>query len=649
MKKLNHINLIDKRFIRTIFCMAFVLAFSSFISLAEEQAQIENPPAEATTAPPAQATARPAEAAQAATQPANPAKTEPGQQQKNMTPEELFNQPVSLDLRNIDILEALKYLANKGNLNIVSTKNVSGRVSLTLNNVPLKDVFDLTLRSNDLAYTKIGDVYNVMSQAEYKALYGKNFYDLRQVKVLRLKYAPPEQMFTMLEALKSEIGRVLVDQESGNILIMDTPERIEDLELALAQFEKQNNVEIFVLKYAKAKDVEEILKTRLDIKKVGSVKADERNNQLIVQAFAERMQEIRRLIAELDKPTKQVLIDTKIVKIDLTDELDTGITWEGLFNLGGKTTYLGSYPFSNIPAGSSTPGFTTRSAVLQNLGGNIGSYPFSGTTTNLAASTKTVLGQDMHVGLISSDVDFDAMINYLNTITTTRLLSNPKLLVVNNQEAKIHVGNREAYVTATTTQGQTTSTIAEEVTFVDIGIQLSVTATINDDGFITMKIRPEISSVARTLTTPTNNKIPIINTSLAETTVMMKDGTTLLIGGLRSENDTESIQGVPGLSKLPFIGNIFKNSVVTKERVELLIVMTPHIVSGMSMDVGNDRFLGDKAGKDYEEYPPLAPRKDLLPEAQQPPIEPKPYRDYTGFQEKPDNELLIKGHRYEPK
>ena len=361
MKKLNHINLIDKRFIRTIFCMAFVLAFSSFISLAEEQAQIENPPA--------QATARPAEAAQAATQPANPAKTEPGQQQKNMTPEELFNQPVSLDLRNIDILEALKYLANKGNLNIVSTKNVSGRVSLTLNNVPLKDVFDLTLRSNDLAYTKIGDVYNVMSQAEYKALYGKNFYDLRQVKVLRLKYAPPEQMFTMLEALKSEIGRVLVDQESGNILIMDTPERIEDLELALAQFEKQNNVEIFVLKYAKAKDVEEILKTRLDIKKVGSVKADERNNQLIVQAFAERMQEIRRLIAELDKPTKQVLIDTKIVKIDLTDELDTGITWEGLFNLGGKTTYLGSYPFSNIPAGSSTPGFTTRSAVLQNLGG----------------------------------------------------------------------------------------------------------------------------------------------------------------------------------------------------------------------------------------------------------------------------------------
>jgi len=627
MKKLTHINLIKKIFIWGIFFTAFILVFSSFVSLAEERAETDNPPQDAA------------------------ASVEAGQGQKNMTVEELFSQPISLDLRNIDILEALKYLANKGNLNIVSTKNVAGRVSLTLNNVPLKDVFDLMLRSNNLVYIKVGEVYSVMTEAEYKVLYGKNFYDLRQVKILRLKYAPPDQMFTMLEALKSEIGRVLVDQESGNILLMDTPERIEDMELALGQFEKQNSIEIFVLKYAKAKDAEEILKTRLDIKKVGSVKADERNNQLIVQAFTDRMQEIRRLIVELDKPTKQVLIEIKIVKIDLTDQMDKGYTWEGIFKIASDygTTYLGSYPFSNIPAGTSSPTFTTRSAALRNLAGSIGSYPFSGTTTNLAASTKTAPGENMHVGLIDSNRDFDLLMNYLNTITKTRLLSNPKLLVVNNQEAKIHIGERQAYVTATTTQGQTTSTIAEEVTFVDVGIQLSVTATINEDGFITMKIRPEISNVARTLTTPTNNKIPIINTSLVETTVMMKDGTTLLIGGLRSETKTVTAKGVPVLSKMPFFGNAFKNSTETTNRVELLIVMTPHIVSGVRMDVGNDRYLGDKAGKDYEEYPPLVVRKDLLPEAQQPPIEPKPYRDYTGFQEKPDNELLIKGHRYEPK
>jgi type II secretory pathway component GspD/PulD (secretin) len=442
---------------------------------------------------------------------------------------------------------------------------------------------------------------------------------------------------------------VLVDQESGNILIMDTPERIAEMESALEQFEKQNSVEVFVLKYAKAKDVEEILKTRLDSKKVGTVKADERNNQLIVQTFPDRMQEIRRLIAELDKVTKQVLIDTKIVKVKLTDEMDKGFSWEGLFNLGGKTTYFGSYPFSNIPAGTSSPTFTTRSSVLNSLGGKIGSYPFSGTTTNLAASTKTVFGENMHLGLISDAADFDTMINYLNTITKTRLLSNPKILVVNNQEAKIHIGERQAYVTSTTTQGQTTSTIAEEVVFVDIGIQLSVTATINDDGFITMKIKPEISSVSSTLVTPTNNRIPIIDTSLAETTVMMQDGTTLLIGGLRKEEKTSDGKGTPGLMNIPFLGNMAKTESTKTERTELLIAITPHIVSGVKLDVGNDRYLGDKAGKGYEEYQPITEHKDLLPQPAQPPIEPKTYRDYAGFNDKTDTELLIKGHRYEPK
>ena len=621
-------------FIRLVFCAILLVTLFSFASFAEEQG---NQAAQPQVSPqqPATSGSLPAESA------------EDEQKKKNMTPEELFSQPISLDLRNIDVLEALKYLATKGNLNIICTKNVAGRITLTLNNVPLKDVFDLMLRSNGLAYIKIGEIYNVMTEAEYKALYGKNFYDLRKVRILRLKYGSPEQMLALLDALKSEIGRVLIDQESGNILIMDTLDRIEDMELALEQFEKQNSVEVIVLKYAKAKDVEEILKTRLDAKKVGTVKADERNNQIIVQAFPDRMQEIRRLVAELDRPTKQVLIDTKIVKIDLNDQLDTGMSWEGLFNVGGSTTYVGSYPFSDVT--NSTSSFTTRSQLLDSLNGDIGSYPFSGTTSNTAASTKTVVGENMHVGIVSSDADFDVVMNYLNTITNTRLLSTPKLMVVNNQEAKIHVGDREAYVTTTTTQGQTTSTIAEEVIFVDIGVQLSVTATINDDGYITMKVKPEISSVARTLVTPTNNEIPIINTSLAETTVMMKDGTTLLIGGLRSETKTDTVKGLPVLGDIPFIGKIFKTATNKTQRSELMIVLTPHIVSGDEFDAGDKRYLGDKPGKDYEEYKSLTPNKGLLPQPEQPAINPKPYRDYTGLQDNTDNELLIKGQRYEPK
>lgn len=571
-------------------------------------------------------------------------------EKKNMSPEELFNQPVSLDLRNIDVLEALKFVSTKGSVNIVTTKNVSGRVTLTLENVPLKDVFDFILRANNLAYVKQGEIYQVMTEVEYKTIYGTNFSDIRQVKILRLKYAIPEQAFGLLDALKSEIGRVLVDQESGNVLIMETPERIVQMESALEEFEKKNIVEVFTLRYAKAKETEDILKSRLDLKKVGSVKADERNNQVIVQTLSERMEEVRRLINSLDKPTKEVMIDTKIVKIKLQDQLDTGLEWEGIFEISRQfgTTYVGSYPFSHITAGAATPEFKSRTEWL-NEQGTIASYPFSGTTSSLSSSTKVTPGEKLHLGLIEGDKDFDMLINFLNTMGSTRVLANPKIVVVNNQEAKIHIGERQAYVTTTTTTGQATSTVAEEVTFVDVGIQLSVTPTINDEGYITMKIKPEISSVGSTLITPTGNKIPIIDTSLTETTVMMKDNTTLLIGGLRKEEKSHNSEGIPFLEKVPFLGSLFKTASDKTDRTELLVMITPHIISGVEFTTGDERAFGDKPGKDeYKDYQPITPDKQMLPGGMPSEIQPKSYRDYLGFKEKDEAGLLVKGRRYEP-
>jgi type IV pilus assembly protein PilQ len=556
---------------------------------------------------------------------------------KNMPIEERFNLPVSLDLRNIDVIEAFKFLATKGNLNIVATKNVSGRVSLSLENVPIKDIFDFVLRSNGLAYVRQGEIFNVMTELEYKTFYGKNFADLRQVKVFRLKYAIPEQAFNLLDALKSEIGRVLVDQEAGNVMMMDTPERIAMMQGALELFEEQNTLEVFTLKYGKAKEVEEILKTRLDAKKVGSIKADERNNQVIVQALPQRMDEVRELIRNLDKPTKEVLIETRILRVKLSLQEDRGIEWEGIFNVGNKfgTTYFGSYPFSNITGGAASPTFTPRTEVYENLGGNIGSYPFSGTTSNLNSSVKTSPGEKMHLGLMKNNRDFDVLVNYLNTLGRTQLLANPKIAIVNNQEAKIHIGERQAYVTTTTSTGAATSTVSEEVQFVDIGIQLSVTPVINDEGYITMKIKPEISSVSSLLVTPTGNKIPIIDTASTETTVMMKDGTTLLIGGLRKEEKTSSSEQFPFLGNIPFLGFFFKNATGKTERVELLVMITPHIIKGDEFVVGDRREFGNIPGKEYQDYQAFTPDKTMVSLGESK-IEIKPYREETAQEDTPN-------------
>jgi len=517
------------------------------------------------------------------------------------TGDEVFpDQIVSLELKDMDILEALKYIAAKTNLNIIATKEVTGRVSLNVENASLKDIFDIILRSNNLAFVKKGNIFNVMSENEYKARFGKNFYDSRISKVFRLQYAIPEQAYNLVNTMKSDIGKVLLDAESGVLLVIDTPERVTSMETTLLSMDKKNVIKAFNLKYARAKDIEEQLKSQLDLKKVGSIKADERTNQVIVQTLPERMEDISRLIQGLDQKTRQILIDAKIVQVKLTDDLSSGVEWEGLFNLGKKygTTYLGSYPLSSVSATSDA--WRSRQQVVEDVG-YVGSYPFSGTTSNYSAGKQSIASSEMHLGVIGKN-DFDVIIKYLQTLGQTRILSNPKLAVINNQEAKIHVGERQAYITTTTTQTQTSTTVSEAVTYVDVGIQLMVTPTINEDGYVTVKIKPEISSVISYLATSSKNNIPIIDTSTAETIVMVKDGTSILIGGLSKEEKSEDSIGTPFLSKLPFIGQAFQSKTDKTKRTELLIIITPHIVSGDELSTGYSRDLSQKMDKEYQAY-----------------------------------------------
>ena len=396
---------------------------------------------------------------------------------------------VSLDLRSTEAIDALKYLATKGGLNIAISKNVSGRVNLLLTDIPIRDVFDLILRSNELAYDRQGEVYNVMTEEEYRRLYGKKFSDLREVRTIRLQYAVPQQAFNLLDTLKSEIGRLLVDEESGTVMVLDTPERLREMEAALATLEQGGMTRVIDLNYAKAKDVEERLRDQLEVNKLGFVKADERTNQLIVKTLPERMKELERLIQALDRKTREVLIDAKIVKVTLTNSMDAGIDWDSVFSnlkfhgIDKANTFRNS---STGTAPSEVPAVTKI-----DLNAIFGLDSFGEKHPDLG---KLVFGTVARDGY--------ELLRYLETLGETKLISNPRLLVTENQEARIHVGTKEAYVTTTTTTGQTTSTTAEDVQFIDVGIQLAVTPFINQDGYVSMKIKPEVSSVVRTLTTP---------------------------------------------------------------------------------------------------------------------------------------------------
>ena len=504
-----------------------------------------------------------------------------------------MDQLISLDLRSTEATDALKYLATKGGLNIAMSKNVSGRVNLFLTDVPIRDVFDLILRSNDLAYDKQGNVYNIMTEEEYRSFYGRKFSDLRQVKTFRLQYAIPQQAFNLLDTLKSEIGRLLVDEDSGTVMVIDTTDNLLQMERALATLEQGGMTRIIDLRYAKAKDVEERLNEHIEVNKLGYIRADERTNQLIIKTFPERMRELEQVVQALDRKTREVLIDAKIVKVAYSNSMDSGIDWDSVFsNLkfhgieqpgpGGfgdfRNATIGTAP-SEVPAVNKL-----RIPEIQLTGSGAGESIKLG---NLLFGTVSRDGYELF--------------RYLQTLGETKIMSNPRLLVTENQEAKIHVGTREAYVTTTTTTGQTTSTTAEDVQFIDVGIQLAVTPFINKDGFVTMKIKPEVSSVVRTLTTPSKNQIPIVDTSIAETHVMVADGTTIVIGGLRKDEKKFSNKQVPYLGHVPLLGPLlFKDTDRDDQLTELVVFITPHIVEGDELRSGDESTIRDE----YRDYAP---------------------------------------------
>lgn len=505
---------------------------------------------------------------------------------------------VSLDLRNIEVTEALRFLAMKAYINLAVSSEVSGRLMLLLNDVPIRDVLDIILLTNSLAYDKKGDIFNIMTEEEYRLRYGRKFSDTRKIKIFKLSYAVPEQVFSIMDALKSEVGRILVDQDSGTALIMDTEENLMRIQEAVNALEQKQALQVFPLQYAKAEDIQEQLKPHLDDKKAGSIMIDERSNQVVIQTLPERMNVMGELIKSLDKKTKEVLIVAKIIKVSATDDFNAEIKWEGFFKRFDVTRTDQEFFGGNHP----------RNALARTGQSFVDDFVSIAPTTRPTAGSKNEVLENLLLGFTTDqgEITTEVLLNFLRKIGDTKVLSTPRITVVNNQEALIHVGEREAYVTTTTTTGQSTSTIAEQVTFIDIGIKLAVTPTINDQGFVTMKIKPEISSVARFLTTPSKNTIPIVDTSIAETTVMVKDGTSILIAGLRRNDRTDTDKRVPFLGDIPLLGKLFRSYSNTKKRSDLLIILTPHIVDGVKLVTGEPSDDSVSGMKPYQDYSDLA-------------------------------------------
>ncbi len=457
---------------------------------------------------------------------------------------------ITLDVRDMNIIDVIKFLAIRGDFNVITSKSVEGRVTLYLKSVSIQDALDIILISNNLAYEIKNEIVYVMSQTEFQSAHGRRFNDRSVVKTVRLTYAKPGYVLSTLESIKSSLGKIVIDEDTGTVVMIDTPEAIDRMLEAINEIEQPVETYVYNLQYAKALEIVEKLADRLQENAVGTITASQRSNQVIVRALPARRDEIMAVIKSLDEPTKEVLIEAQILQILFNPQFDFGIDWTMDFQ-DSSDPHLRKLSFQNILLDESN--LTSSSNLLSKY-------------ARLA------------IGSISAD-SFALSLRALKKVSDTKVLSNPRILVANNEEAKIHVGDTVPYIISTTSGTGDNAITSEDVRFVDVGLKLNVSATINDEGFVSMKLLPEISSVVGTIDSK-GGGIPQVNKTMVETSVIVKDGTTIIMGGLKKEEKKQVRQGVPFLMDMPWIGNIFKSTSDQVTMTEIVILITPHIVTG---------------------------------------------------------------------
>lgn len=454
---------------------------------------------------------------------------------------------ISLDLKGIDIPEFFRILSMKMGLTIVPTKSVTGRINIFLNNLTFEDALDIILITQDLACDRHGSIIDIMTSSEYEKLYGRKYNEKRAFKSVKLTYAKPTAVFNALNQIKSDVGKLIVDEPSGTLIMIDIPEKLEVMQSTIKDLDRPPVTEVFNLQYAKPADMKAHLATAINAG-TGEVFVDDRSSRIMVSDLPEKMSKIKRMVKAFDAETKEVYLEAEVVQINLKDEYQQGVDWEKVFNQGGATTYdiHGVFPVTS----SWTPSPTLIKDYMKILTGTV-------------AANK-----------------YNVTLNFLQTFGTTKIISSPRIASISGQEAKVMVGSREAYVTSSQSQAESTTVTSENVQFIDVGVKLNIVPTINDDGYITMKIKPEISSVRETLTTSLGSQIPIVDTSEAEAVVKVKDGAMVMIAGLRKVEKRKDTTGWPVLQNIPFVGALFGAKARSDEVSELIIFVTPHIIKG---------------------------------------------------------------------
>lgn len=437
---------------------------------------------------------------------------------------EYTGQKLSLDFQDIEVRAVLQIIADFTELNLVASDTVQGRITLRLQNVPWDQALDMVLKNKGLDKRQIGNVLMVAPAAEIAERERQEITTKKQLEELaplrteyiRVRYANAKEMFELFRG----------DQGSGG-----------------GRSGSQGG----------SQATASVLSER------GQAVVDERTNSIILTDTADRIEAFRRLVEQIDIPIRQVMIEARIVIANTDFERQLGVRWGGIgydLNNSRLIEVAGSQDGLDDDEGTSPGAWLTNGGTLNLTENNMVDVPVNNPTGSLA------------IGVLTDNVFLDLELSALESSGYAEIVSQPKVITSDKQLAVIRSGQEVAYQEVSPSGGTTTG-------FKEAVLKLEVTPQITPDNRIIMELNITNDTVGEI----TQEGVPSIDVTSLQTKVLVNNGQTVVLGGVFSIDSLNGERKVPLLGDIPYLGRLFKSTINTQNKTELLIFVTPKLVA----------------------------------------------------------------------
>lgn len=426
---------------------------------------------------------------------------------------------LSLNFQDIDVRSVLQLIADFTDLNLVASDTVQGNITLRLQNVPWDQALDLVLKTKGLDKRKLGNVLLVAPADEIAARERQELEAQKQIAEL----APLRRELIQVNYAKAaDIAKLFQSVTSSGE-------------------EKENSR--------------------------GSITVDDRTNSIIAYQPQERLDELRRIVSQLDIPVRQVMIEARIVEANVGYDKSLGVRWGGAYHNGNWNSY----------------GKNGNMGIKDKEGYNCG--PFQGQCTFPTRDNSPTPFVDMGakdatsgigIGFITDNIILDLQLSAMEKTGNGEVVSQPKVVTSDKETAKILKGSEIPYQEASSSGATSTS-------FKEAALSLEVTPQITPDNriIVEVKVTKDAPDFQNAL-----NGVPPINKNEVNAKILVNDGETIVIGGVFSNTQTKAVDKVPFLGDLPYLGRLFRRDTVSDVKNELLVFLTPRIMNNQAIAIG---------------------------------------------------------------